>query len=519
MDNRMLLKKLAFPISLILAACGGGGGAGGSSVPAGTGGGGNPNAIASIVLALNGTLVAGRPANFTLSVTAKNSSGAVLTGAYVTPISLSDSDTSGATFVSPNSVPNSSTQVTVSYNGSPAFKGATITASAPGVAAQLNIPVASACSRVGGIQGYIPCDLQSAYSLPTSSGVGQTIALVLWFDDPNAESDLAVYRSTFGLPPCTTANGCFRKVNESGQQGNYPMADASSAQEESLDLDMASAVCPNCHLILVEGNTPTFTDVGVSENTAVSLGATEISNSYGNTEFAGENTCCDAYYNHPGVAITVSSGDGGFVSGTQYPAASPFVTAVGGSSLVMSNNNRGWDETVWPGSGSGCSAFEPKPTWQTDGGCPKRMVSDVSAVADPATGVAVYDTYFNTGWRVFGGTSASSPILAGVYALAGNAASVNYGSFPYLHPGSLNDVVTGSNGVCSPAYFCTAQVGYDGPTGLGTPNGVTGLLRALGFSSGVRHHASLPGPGARSRRVCSKPRPGEYACDAIIVDQ
>jgi subtilase family serine protease len=203
-----------------------------------------------------------------------------------------------------------------------------------------------------------------------------------------------------------------------------------------------------------------------------------ISNSYGGGE-ASTETSDDAHFNHPGVAITVSSGDSGY--GVEYPAASRFVTAVGGTTLNHASNTRGWTETAWSGSGSGCSAYEAKPAWQTDSGCARRTVADVSAVADPNTGVAVYDSNCNfigqllgncfSGWGVVGGTSASAPIVGGVYALAGNASSVNYGSFPYSHTTSLFDVTSGNNGTCTPAYLCTAGAGYDGPTGLGTPNG------------------------------------------------
>ena len=155
-----------------------------------------------------------------------------------------------------------------------------------------------------------------------------------------------------------------------------------------------------------------------------------------------------------------------------FPAAFRTVTAVGGTSLVRANNARGWTETAWAGAGSGCSAWIPKPTWQHDTGCARRTLADVSAIADPNTGVAVYDSYSykgNEGWLVFGGTSAASPIIASVYALGVPSAgpSAPYGS------SSLFDVVGGANGSCTPSYLCTGVVGYDGPTGLGTPNGVT----------------------------------------------
>ena len=169
----------------------------------------------------------------------------------------------------------------------------------------------------------------------------------------------------------------------------------------------------------------------------------------------------------------MSSGDNGY--GVEFPAASRYVTAVGGTSLKRASNARGFTETVWSGAGSGCSAYIPKPSWQTDAGCGNRTVSDVSAVADPNTGVAVYDTYrlHPGGWLVFGGTSVSAPIIASVYALAGNANSVNYGSFSYSHTSSLFDVLSGSNGSCGGSYLCTGLSGFDGPTGNGTPNGTT----------------------------------------------
>ncbi|MCQ4042031.1 hypothetical protein [Streptantibioticus rubrisoli] len=343
--------------------------------------------------------------------------------------------------------------------------------------------------------GYGPSDLQSAYNLPSATaGSGQTVAIVDAQDDPSAESDLATYRSQYGLPACTTANGCFRKVDQNGGT-NYPAADSSWAGEISLDLDMVSAVCPQCHILLVEAASPSLTDLGTAENKAVSLGAKYISNSYGGAENPAETTVDSQYFNHPGVAITVSAGDGGY--GATYPASSQFVTAVGGTALSRAANSRGWTESVWStdsthGTGSGCSADEPKPSWQTtDTGCSHRTVADVSAVADPATGVAVYDSYGASGWNVFGGTSASSPIIAATYALAGTPAAGTYpASYPYGRTSALNDVTTGSNGTCSPGYLCTAGSGYDGPTGLGTPNGTAA------FTSGPLTGTTLQ-PGQR----------------------
>jgi subtilase family serine protease len=269
------------------------------------------------------------------------------------------------------------------------------------------------------------------------------------------------------LAPCTTANGCFRKVNQTGGT-SYPRADTGWAEEISLDLDMVSAVCPNCHLLLVEATSNSVGNLLTAENRAAALGATVISNSWGAGEFSSE-TSYDSYFHH-GIPITASTGDSGY--GVQWPAASPYVTAVGGTSLNESTNARGWTESAWSGAGSGCSSYEAKPAWQTDSGCSHRAVADVSAVADPKTGVATYDSYNEPGWMVFGGTSVAAPVVAAVYALAGNGASIATPAYAYAHSNSLFDVTGGSNSsTCNGSYLCAAITGYDGPTGLGTPNG------------------------------------------------
>ncbi|MDX3098025.1 carboxypeptidase regulatory-like domain-containing protein [Streptomyces sp. ME19-03-3] len=325
--------------------------------------------------------------------------------------------------------------------------------------------------------GFGPADLRSAYNLPAGGGAGQTIAIVDAFDDPTAEEDLAVYREQYGLPACTTDNGCFRKVDQRGGT-DYPQADPDWAGEISLDLDMVSAIAPDAHILLVEADTPNFADLGAAVDTAVALGAKFVSNSYG-TDYrfgSGEDPSgtvgLDVHYNHPGVAVVASSGDFGY--GVSYPAASPYVTAVGGTSLTAdSGTDRGWSERTWAGAGSGCSLYEPKPAFQKDTGCQNRSVADVAAVADPATPVAVYQTYGGSGWAQFGGTSAGSPIIAAIYAGAGTPAAGTYpNSYPYAARGGLHDVTDGGNGTCTPAYLCTATSGYDGPTGLGTPNGL-----------------------------------------------
>ena len=315
--------------------------------------------------------------------------------------------------------------------------------------------------------GYGPGDLLSAYNLASaaaSDGSGATVALMEAADDPNLESDLGTYRSEYGLPACTTANGCFSKVNGSGVQGNYPPGDTGWGGEASLDVEMVSAICPNCHILVVES-----TDLEGAQNVAVSLGAHFISNSWGTGDGSGD-AGADADFNHAGVVDVAASGDSGY--GVSFPASSQYVVAAGGTSLSQnSSTSRGWSETAWSGAGAGCSSWETKPSWQTDSGCSRRTVADVSAVADPGTGVAFYDTYGQGGWGVVGGTSVSSPIIASVFALAG-APSSPAASVLYAHASSLNDITSGSDGSCSPSYLCTAGPGYDGPTGLGTPNGL-----------------------------------------------
>ena len=313
-------------------------------------------------------------------------------------------------------------------------------------------------SGVGG--GFDPADLQSAYGLPSASaGSGQTVAIVDAFDDPNAESDLGVYRTKYGLPECTTANGCFKKVSQTGTT-KYPKAEAGWAVEISTDLDMASAACPKCHLLLVEAETNENTNLDTAENEAATLGATEISNSYGGEEASGE-TSDDSFFNHPGVLITASAGDSGY--GVEYPAASHNVIAVGGTALTKASNKRGWTETAWSKTGSGCSAFEEKPAWQTDKGCSHRTNNDVAAVASQETPVSVADSYklpkeFSSpepGWTLVAGTSVASPFVAGTLALS-NAYTKSFPAAQSLYmeaaqngTGALDDVVSGSDGSCS----------------------------------------------------------------------
>jgi subtilase family serine protease len=324
----------------------------------------------------------------------------------------------------------------------------------------------------GAPSGYGPGQFRTAYNLPASASKVQTIGIVDAFDDPNIESDLDVYSTQYGLPACTTGNGCFRKVDQMGGT-NYPRKDAGWALEISLDVEIAHALCPNCKILLVEAKTNSFANLITAEDYAKTH-ADIVSNSWGGSEFSSETTSAyDGHFNSPGQPITFSSGDSGY--GVEYPAASQYVTAVGGTTLTLNANNTRKSETVWSGAGSGCSAYEPKPSWQKDTGCIRRTVTDVSADADPNTGAAVYDSVRYqgfSGWFQVGGTSLSSPIIAAVYALAGNAASTIDASYPYSHLSGLFDVTSGKNGNCG-SYLCTGVSGYDGPTGNGTPNGTS----------------------------------------------
>ena len=318
--------------------------------------------------------------------------------------------------------------------------------------------------------GFGPAAIQSAYKLAGLSSAGRTVAIVDAYNDPTAEADLGVYRAQFGLSACTTTNGCFRKVDQTGGT-KYPRTNSGWAQEISLDLDMVSATCPDCRILLVEANSNSFANLGAAVITAAGIaGVSAISNSYGGGDAA--DTTYGTYYNHPGIAVTASSGDSGY--GASYPASSSYVTAVGGTHLVTAANTRGWTETVW--SGAGCSSYNTALAAAAtfDTGCAKRAEADVSAVADPNTGVAVYDSTPNhgsSGWMVFGGTSVSAPIIGSVYALSGITTAYP-NALPYSHTSSLFDVISGSDGTCPTPQWCTARVGWDGPSGLGTPNGV-----------------------------------------------
>ncbi|MCP2322214.1 hypothetical protein HDA40_000721 [Hamadaea flava] len=359
-----------------------------------------------------------------------------------------------------------------------------------------------------------PADIRDAYKLP-DAGQGQTVAIVDALGNSHAEEDLAVFRAHYGLPACTTANGCFRKVDQRGGTA-YPPDDPGWGLETALDLDAVSAACPNCHILLVEGDSASVDDLAAAVDTAVRMGAGFVSNSYGVPGEFGEELQIDEHYTHPGTVITASTGDTGYV--VNYPASSPAVVAVGGTSLTRDDSVRGWHEAAWgspaggPGAGSGCSIYEPKPAYQNgvNTGCDQRAIADISAVADPATGLGVFDTT-NGGWLQVGGTSLSAPLTAAMYALAGRpAADSDPVTFPYHDPqqsAHLFDVTDGVVADCG-TQLCQAGPGWDGPTGLGSPNGVGALS---GGPHGRIAGRVTDGDGKPLPGATVKADPGAYA--------
>jgi Subtilase family len=458
-------------------------------------------------------------------------------------------------------------------------------------------PVLPAPAPANGNYGLRPADLHSAYQLPSSPPSTQTIAIVDAYNDPTAEQDLKAYSEEFGLPECTTANGCFKKVNQSGQAKPLPFPKTKAALEAarkgsraeveeaeraegwaleiSLDIETAHAVCQTCHILLVEAASPFNSDLSTAENTAVALEANEVSNSWGGEEFGGEEPA----FNHPGVVITASAGDDGYLEWlghapaepgfVEYPAASPRVFAVGGTRLLLGAGGSWSSETVWNdggerfgeregfgAGGGGCSKSLAAAAWQQElanwaaVGCgTDRAVADVSADADPYTGLAVQNTTVldpedpctpSPHWCTIGGTSLASPIVAAVFALAGGAHGVSYPAQTLYRnlassPAALHDVVVGSNGECNKPFnnktgtsgcttaeqgadcsseaICLAGTGYDGPTGVGTPAGIgafaPGAISGGGTGGGSEGGADEAGasPAAGSASA-GAPAPG-----------
>jgi hypothetical protein len=370
--------------------------------------------------------------------------------------------------------------------------------------------------------GYGPAQFQAAYNLTAASaadGSGTTVAVVDAYNDPTAASDLATYRSAAGLPALTA--GQFTVYNQNGQTSPLPATAPASDDwtlEEALDVDMVSAICPLCKIDLVEANNDTGNGLFVAEQTAATtLGVKYISNSWGGRETSSDTAMDSEYFGVSGVVYTASAGDSAYSGGVIYPATSPHVVGVGGTTLNTASNSRGWTESVWKtssteGTGSGCSAVEPQPSWQSSislitAACSHRVDNDVAADADPNTGAAVYDTSNgNGGWNEVGGTSESSPMIAAVFALAGNNGNGgnNAADSIYTHTGSLFEVTASNNGTCAPpsqdAVLCTATGAantYNGPTGWGTPDGLT----AFQSTSATGNTVTVTNPGNQTSTV------------------
>ena len=336
------------------------------------------------------------------------------------------------------------------------------------------VPIESMGGPVG---GYTPADLQSAYGIPPAGGNGRLVAVFGGGSDyPNAESDLAVYRAQFGLPPCTSQTGCFQRADEHGGT-NYPPPGTNKG-EQALDIEMVSAGCPGCRILLIEGN-----DLDVVLPTALAAGASAFSFSIASTSGSSAKNAanCQAYgYDDTsGLLVTSAIGDSSYPGNSSWlPTACRGVVAVGGTKLLKDTSARGWSEIAWGGTGSGCDTSVSKPAWQTDPSCAGRMTADISATASPYPGVAFYFTTGGKGWGSVGGTSVAAPLIAGAFTNLGIADGHFTPAWIWQNGANLYDVTSGTNdthGVCAdaglPTYFCNAEPGYDGPTGWGSPNG------------------------------------------------
>jgi len=323
-----------------------------------------------------------------------------------------------------------------------------------------------------------PTELQDAYNLKGLKSHGATVAIVDAFGYPNLERDLGVFRDYFGLPACTTKNGCLTIINQRGGR-HLPPFSGGWAGEQALDVDAVSSACPDCKIVVVQTDHSSIPSLGKGVDTAAKQkGVVAISNSYGGHDIADFKW---KYWQHRNMAVTASTGDSGYVGHASSPASSRYVVAVGGTSLVKSAKARGWSESAWGGAGSGCARFNlaVPGSKHFDLGCPKRAVADVSAAADPGRGgLAWYGPSSEevSHWGQVGGTSESSPIIASVFALSGNTKGFP-NTIPYQHARQMYDITTGTNGTCDPypKQVCNARKGWDGPTGLGTPNGVKGF--------------------------------------------
>jgi hypothetical protein len=331
-------------------------------------------------------------------------------------------------------------------------------------------PVATSAPSAG-----TPLYLQQAYdltALAASAGSGRVIAIVDAYNDPTAASDLAYYRTSFGLPPCTVGSGCLSIVGQTGTSTLPSATNTGWGEEESLDLDAVSALCPNCHILLVEANSAGTSDLETAEQAALASGATLISNSWGGQQAPGYAA---SDFSRAGVAVLAATGDWRYNSDDElpgWPASLASVDAIGGTTLTASTTPRGFTETGWADTTSGC-ADQAKPVYQTDTGCAGRAYGDISADADPASGISGYDSAIG-GWAVFGGTSLATPLTAAYYALIGGSAGEGNAAWDYAQGDLLNDPLSGNNSngaACTPSYICNAGVGYDGPTGMGSISG------------------------------------------------
>jgi hypothetical protein len=340
-----------------------------------------------------------------------------------------------------------------------------------------------------------PAQFHVAYDLPTAARRSQTVAVVIPYGAPTIAGDLATFSSRFGLPSCRPGTGCLRIVNQDGAPGPLPSGNGDWPVEAALGVETVHGICRGCRILLVEARSTLDPDLAAAVDTAARLGANEIAISFFSTETFSEPQYA-SHYDHPGSVIVAASGDSGYLgSYPNFPASLPTVISAGGTHLSLHRDGSYAGETAWSSSGSGCSSFFSAPTWQAaaaaSAGCgDHRALNDVAADGDPATGAAIYTSTAvpsqggEKGWFQVGGTSLAAPLIAGVFALAGGTpANVSPGATLYAHRAALHDITRGANGACGGTPICQARAGYDGPTGLGTPNGLAAFI--AGGSAGL----------------------------------
>jgi subtilase family serine protease len=444
---------------------------------------------------------------------------------------------------------------------------------------------AGASVTPGHAGGLSPSLLQAAYGYATTGGTGQTVGIVDAFNDPNIASDLAMFDTTYGLAACTVANGCLKVVSQTGSTTALPSNDTTGwSVEESLDVESVHSVCPLCKIVLVETNNDSFDSLATGVNEAVTLGATEVSNSYGGTDAGGSIPSADVLaYQHPGIAITASAGDDGYydfdefngTSAPDFPSSDKTVVAVGGTTLKLNQNATRASEEVWDtdgpkdayqqdgglsgATGGGCSTEFLAAPWQLDlsdwsqSACgTHRLVSDISALADPFTGFDIYDSFNDgdgaPGWATYGGTSLATPIIAAMFGLAGGTHGILYPALTLYghyntHSAGLYDVTAGGNGWCGGEGYlqcgnpntlgsgvldcdypatgttqsinllaCDAFSGYDGPSGVGTPIGLSAFapMAPTAVITLPPPPLTVGGPATYSASASTDPFPGGF---------